>query len=158
MTTGSDVQAKPEGYHTLTPYLYVRDGSAALEFYRDAFGAKELFRMDGPPGKIGHAEMRIGDSPFMLADEVEAWGNRSPLSLGGNGSSLMIYVDNVDEAFQRAVDAGAKVKRPVENQFYGDRAGVIEDPFGHVWTIATHVEDVPPEELERRMKEMMSEA
>ncbi len=158
MAAGSNPRPIPEGYHTITPYLYVRGATEALDFYRRALGAEELFRMDAPDGKIGHAEMRIGDSPFMLADEVEAWGNRSPLSLGGNGSSLMIYVDNVDEAFQRAVDAGAKVKRPVENQFYGDRAGVIEDPFGHVWTIATHVEDVPTEELERRMKEMMSEA
>lgn len=154
----SDVRPVPEGYHSITPYLYVRGGAEALEFYRKALGAEEMFRMEGPPGKIGHAEMRIGDSPFMLADEMEEWGNQSPLTLGGNGSSLMIYVENVDELFQQAVDAGAKVVRPVENQFYGDRSGTVEDPFGHKWTISTHVEDVPPEELDRRMKEMMSQA
>lgn len=157
MAAQSNVEPIPEGYHSITPYLYVRDGAAALDFYGEAFGAEELFRMDGPPGKIGHAEMSIGDSRFMLADEVEEWGNPSPQTLGGNGSSLMVYVEDVDALFQRAVDAGAKEVKPVENQFYGDRSGTIEDPFGHRWTISTHVEDVPPEELERRMEEMMSE-
>lgn len=157
MTTKADVQPVPEGYHTLTPYLTVRDGAAALAFYAEAFGAEELFRMDGPPGKLGHAEMKIGDSPFMLADEVEAWGNRSPETLGGNGTSLMIYVEDADALFRRAIDAGATEVMPVKDHFYGDRSGTVEDPFGHRWTIATHVEDVPPDELARRAKEVMSQ-
>jgi PhnB protein len=149
-------QPIPEGYHTITPYLHVNDGVAALRFYEEAFGAEETFRLDGPPGKIGHAEMRIGDSPFIFADEMEAWGNRSPRTLGGSGFSLMVYVEDVDAAFERAVAAGAKAVMPVENHFYGDRAGTVEDPFGHRWMIATHVEDVPPDEVARRMKEMMA--
>lgn len=157
MAKKSDVQPIPDGYHTLTPYLTVEDGAAALEFYAEAFGAEELFRMDGPDGKIGHAEMKIGDSPFMFADEVEAWGNRSPRSMGGTPTTLMIYVEDVDAVFQRAIDAGATEVMPVKDHFYGDRSGTVEDPFGHRWSIATHVEDVPPDELERRAKEMMSE-
>lgn len=157
MAARSNVQPIPDGYHSLTPHLTVSDGAAALAFYRDALGAVETFRMEGPPGKIGHAEMRIGDSPFMLADEMKEWGNRSPLTLGGNGTSLYVYVEDVDEMFERAVEAGAKVVKPVENHFYGDRAGTIEDPFGHRWTIGTHVEDVSPEEIERRAKEVMSQ-
>lgn len=148
----------PEGYHSITPYLTVRGGAAALDFYRRAFGAAEKYRLEGPDGKIGHAEMRIGDSTFMLADEMEKWGNRSPLSLGGSATTLMVYVEDVDEIFQQAVDAGAEVHRPVENHFYGDRAGTLKDPFGHIWMVATHVEDVPPEEIGRRMKKMMSQA
>lgn len=150
------VQPIPDGYHALTPYLFVRGGKKALEFYRRAFGAEELFHIDAPGGVIGHAEMRIGDSIFMLADEMPNWGNRSPQTLGGNGSSLMIYVEHVDAVFKQAVDAGAKVVRPLENKFYGDRAGTIEDPFGHQWTIATHIEDVPPDELDRRAQEEMA--
>lgn len=157
MATKTDVQPIPDGYHTLTPYLTVEDGATALEFYAEAFGAEELFRMDGPEGKIGHAEMMIGDSPFMLADEMEAWGNRSPRSLGGTPTSLMIYVEDVDAVFQRAIDAGATEVMPVKDHFYGDRSGSVEDPFGHRWSISTHVEDVPPDELERRAKEVMSE-
>jgi PhnB protein len=149
------VKPIPEGYHTLTPYLYVRDGAKALEFYKKAFGAQEMFRMAAQGGKIGHAEIKIGDSIVMLADEMKEWGNRSPQTLGGNGSSLAMYVNDVDATFKRAVDAGAQVKRPVQNQFYGDRSGTIEDPFGHVWTIATHVEDLSPEEIERRGKAEM---
>ena len=144
------IKPLPDGYRTLTPYLYVRDCRAALAFYARALGAKELSRMEWGEGKIGHAEMQIGDSKFMLADEFPDWGIRSPLALGGNGSSLMIYVTDVDAAFQRAVDAGAKIARPLENKFYGDRAGTIEDPFGHQWTIATHIEDVSPAEMARR--------
>lgn len=146
----------PEGYHTLTPYLHIRGAASALDFYQRAFGAKELFRLEGPPGKIGHAEMRIGDSPFMLADEMEEWGNRSPTSLGGTACSFMIYVEDVDAVFAQALEAGATEVRPVTDEFYGDRTGMVEDPFGHRWSIATHVEDVPAEEIERRMKEMMS--
>ncbi len=157
MAKHTKVQPVPEGYHTLTPYLTVRDGAAALPFYAEAFGAEELFRMDGPPGKLGHAEMQIGDSRFMLADEVEAWGNRSPESLGGNGTSLMIYVEDADALFRQAIEAGATEVMPLQDHFYGDRSGTVEDPFGHRWTISTHVEDVPPDELARRAEEMMSQ-
>lgn len=157
MAKTTDVQPIPDGYHTLTPYLTVEDGAAALAFYAEAFGAEELFRMDGPEGKIGHAEMKIGDSTFMFADEVEAWGNRSPHSLGGTPISLMIYVEDVDAVFQRAIDAGATEVMAVKDHFYGDRSGTVEDPFGHQWSISTHVEDVPPDELERRAKKVMSE-
>ena len=152
--TKPTVKPIPDGYHSLTPYIYVRGGIKAIEFYKKAFGAEELFRMEGPPGKIGHAEIRIGDSALMLADEMEEWGNRSPLTLGGNGSSLMIYVKDVDTAFKRAVDAGAKVKRALKDQFYGDRSGTNEDPYGHHWTLATHNQDVSPDELDRRAKHM----
>lgn len=158
MVKTSDVNPIPEDYHTITPYLTVSDAAAALEFYAEAFGAEELYRMDGPEGKIGHAEMKIGDSPFMFADEVEAWGNRSPESLGGTPTSLIIHVEDADAVFQRAIDAGATEIMPVQDHFYGDRSGTVEDPFGHRWSISTHVEDVPPDELERRAKEVMSEA
>ena len=140
----------PEGYHTTTPYLIVSGAAQAIEFYKQVFGATELFRMAAPDGRIGHAELKMGDSIVMLADEVREMGYRSPRALGGSAVSLMLYVDDVDSIFQKAVDAGAKVQRPVADQFYGDRSGTIEDPFGHVWTIATHVEDVPPEEINRR--------
>lgn len=156
MTKQPDVQPIPEGYGALTPYLTVGDAAAALEFYGEAFGAEELFRMDGPPGKIGHAEMKIGEGRFMLADEVEAWGNRSPETLGGTGTSLMMYVEDADAVFRRAIEAGATEVMPVQDHFYGDRSGMVEDPFGHRWMISTHVEDVPPEELDRRAKEAMA--
>lgn len=120
----------PEGYHSLTPYLTVHDAKAAIEFYRDAFGAEELMRMEDD-GKIVHAEIRIGDSPLMLADEFPDWGNTGPKTLGGTASGIMFYVDNVDAVFDRAVAAGATARMPVEDQFYGDRSGQIEDPFGH---------------------------
>jgi PhnB protein len=145
----------PEGYGTLTPYLYVKGAEAAIAFYTEAFGARELFRLDGPGELIGHAEMRLGTSVFMLSDEFEAWGNRSPATLGGTSGQFMIYVDDVDAAFARAVAAGATVLRPVEDQFYGDRSGALLDPFGHHWTLSTRVEDVPVEEMNRRMQEMM---
>ena len=144
-------KAVPEGYHTATPYLIVKGAAQAIDFYKRAFDATELFRMDGPEGRIGHAEIKIGDSVIMLADEAPDMGYRSPRSLGGAAVSTMLYVENVDDRFNRAVAAGAKVQRPLADQFYGDRSGTIEDPFGHVWTIATHVEDVPPAEMKRRM-------
>lgn len=147
------VKAIPDGYHNVTPYLIVDGAAQALEFYQRAFGATELMRMPTPNGKIGHAEMRIGDSPIMLADEMPEMGYRSPRSLGGAGVSLMVYVEDVDRIFKQALDAGAKELHPVRDQFYGDRSGTLQDPFGHVWTIGTHVEDVTPEELERRAKE-----
>jgi len=140
----------PDGYHSVTPYLIVNDGARAIEFYKQAFGATELFRMEGPDGRIGHAEIRIGDSHVMLADEHPQMNARSPQSFGGSPVSLMLYVDDVDTTVGRAVEAGAKLTRPVADQFYGDRTGGVEDPFGHAWYVATHVEDVPPEELKKR--------
>jgi len=140
----------PEGYHSVTPYLVIKGAANALEFYKRAFGATELFRMPTPDGRIGHAEIRIGDSAVMLADEYPEMGHHSPQSLGGAGVSLMIYVERVDNTFKQAIAAGAKELQPLKDQFYGDRSGTVQDPFGHVWTIATHVEDVPAEELRRR--------
>jgi PhnB protein len=145
------VRKIPEGYHSVTPYLVVSGAEKALDFYARAFGAKEKFRL--PMGEvIGHAEILIGDSHVMLADEME--GYRSPRGLGGTPVSLMIYTDDVDAMFARAIAAGAKPLRPVADQFYGDRTGVLEDPFGHVWSIATHVEDVAEDEIARRMAAM----
>lgn len=152
------VKPIPDGYHSVTPYLIVNDGARALEFYQQAFGATEAVRMDAPGGKIMHAEIRIGDSYVMLADECPEMGFRSPQSLGGAAVSLLVYVEDADACFNQAVAAGAKELKPVQNQFYGDRSGTISDPFGHVWTIATHVEDVAPEEMERRVAAMSATA
>lgn len=149
-------QAIPEGFHSLTPYLIVKDAAAAIDFYRAAFGAQELFRMDMPGGKVGHAELQLGDSRIMLADEEPEMCALSPATLGGAGISLMFYVDDVDQAYPRAIAAGAEQVRPVQDQFYGDRSGTLRDPYGHVWTLGTHVEDVPPEELRRRLDALMS--
>ena len=144
------VKPIPEGYHTATPYLIVKDAARAIEFYKKAFGATELMRMPGTGGKIGHAEIKIGDSPIMLADEVPGMGFRSPESLGGSPISILLYVEDVDVVFSEALAAGAKVQRPVADEFYGDRTGGVTDPFGHVWYIATHKEDVSPEEMTKR--------
>lgn len=140
----------PEGYHTATPYLIIKDAAKAVEFYKKAFGAKEMMRMSQPDGRIGHAEIKIGDSPIMLADEFPEMGARSPQSLGGSPVSILLYVEDVDAFAKQAVAAGTKVVRPVKDQFYGDRSGSFEDPFGHQWHIATHVEDVAPEEMHKR--------
>ncbi len=140
----------PDGYHTATPYLIVNDAAQAIEFYKEAFGATELLRMAKPDGKIGHAEIRIGDSTIMLADEFPEMGARSPQSFGGSPVSIFLYVENVDAVFAQTVAAGAVVQRPVADQFYGDRMGGVKDPFGHAWYIATHVEDVSPEEMRKR--------
>ncbi len=145
------VKAKPEGYHSVTPYLIVDGAEEAIRWYTEALGATEMLRLP-MGGKIGHAEIKIGDSMVMLADEFPEMDIRGPKSRGGATSSLMIYVDDVDAAFQRAISKGASQDRPVENQFYGDRSGTLVDPFGHKWTISTHVEDVPEEEMQRRMK------
>src|SRR2546425_10477472 len=142
----------PEGHHTATPYLIVKGAAEALEFYKKAFGARETMRFATPGGQIGHAEIRIGDSIIMLADEYPDMGYRSPQSLGGSPVSILLYVEDVDRWFERAVAAGGKVTRPVADQFYGDRTGTLIDPFGHVWSIATHVEDVSIEEMQRRAK------
>ena len=145
------VQPIPDGYHSVTPYLIVKDAAKALDFYAKAFGAEELMRFPGPGGKVMHAEIKIGDSPIMLADEFPEMGHLGPSSRGGTTVSLMVYVRDVDAAFDKAVKAGGTVVRPVKNQFYGDRSGTLNDPFGHQWTISTHVEDVTPEEMQRRM-------
>jgi PhnB protein len=146
-------QPIPDGYHSVTPYLIVDGAADAIEFYKRAFGAEELFRMQMPDGRIGHAEIKIGDSPVMLADEFPENDARGPKSRGGAGVHLMLYVPDVDETFKRALAAGATELEPLVNQFYGDRSGKLRDPYGHIWMVATHVEDVPPEELERRARE-----
>jgi PhnB protein len=150
------VKPLPEGYHTLTPYLVVNGAAAALDFYARAFGAVELYRLQDPTGKVGHAEMRIGDSHFMLADEFPEMGAVSPKSQSGHSISLLVYLPDVDDAFRRAIAAGATEVRPVQDQFYGDRSGTLIDPFGHQWSLATHVADVTPEEMERRYAELMA--
>ncbi len=148
----------PEGYRTATPYLIVKGAADAIEFYKRAFGATEMLRMADPQGRVGHAEIRIGDSVIMLADEHPSMGYRGPRSLGGSTVSILLYLEGVDKVFERAVEAGARGLRPVTDQFYGDRSGTLEDPFGHVWTVATHVEDVPPEEMRRRAEAAMRSA
>jgi PhnB protein len=147
----------PEGYHTLTPYLAVDDATAAIEFYQRAFGAKERVRMHGPDGMIAHAELEIGDSKVMLADPFPQASTRPPKELGGTSVGVFVYVANVDEVFQQAVDAGATATMEPDDQFWGDRFGSVTDPFGHSWQISTHVEDVPPEEMEKRSNEWMSQ-
>ena len=151
------VSSTPAGYHTLTTYLTVRNGVKAIEFYKSVFGAVEVMRMAMPDGKLAHAELKIGDSFIMLADENLDWGNCSPESLGGSTNGMMIYVPDCDAVFTKAVAAGATVKRPLENQFYGDRTGTVVDPFGQVWTISTHVEDVPHDEMQSRFAEMLKQ-
>jgi PhnB protein len=152
----ADVKSIPDGYPRVTPYLAIDGAGAAIEFYKKVFGAEERMRMPGPDGKIGHAELTFGDSLIMLADEFPDMGHRGPKSLGGTPVIISVYVENVDDVFERAVEEGATELRAIENQFYGDRTGQFEDPFGHRWSIATHVEDVPPAELEKRAAEMMS--
>ena len=144
----------PEGYHSVTPYLYVGEAARAIEFYQKVFGAKELFRIDAPGGKIGHAEIMIGDSHIMLADECHEMDERSPQTIGGSAVGLLLYVEDVDAVAESAVSAGATLLEPLEDKFYGDRMGKLRDPFGHIWAIATHKEDVSPEELERRAAAM----
>jgi PhnB protein len=152
------VRPIPEGYHSVTPYLIVDDANAAIDFYTRAFGATEKFRLP-MGGTIGHAELQIGDSVVMLADEFPERDIRGPKARGGATSSLMIYVDDVDRVFQRAIDAGGKVEgEGVKDQFYGDRSGTLIDPFGHKWTVATHVEDVPEDELQRRMQQFSKQS
>jgi PhnB protein len=147
----------PEGYHTLSTYLAVDDAAGAIEYYAKAFGAKELGRMDAPGGKVGHAEMQLGDSRIMLADAFPQSSTRPPKELGGTSASLFMYVEDVDAVVKQAVDAGATVTMEVADQFWGDRFGTITDPFGHVWSIATHIEDVPPDEMAERSRKAMAE-
>jgi PhnB protein len=144
----------PDGYHSVTPYLIVSGAAQALNYYKTAFGAKERMRFAGPDGKIGHAEIEIGDSLVMLADEHPQMGVKSPQTIGGTPVGICLYVENVDAVFKQAIAAGGKEERPLTNQFYGDRSGTLIDPFGHKWTVATHMEDVSPEEMTRRMAAM----
>ena len=150
------VKPVPEGYRTVTPYLFVDDGPAALEFYETVFGAVERMRMDWGEDKIGHAEFEIGDSLVMLASEFPELSALSPKSVGGTPVAIALHVEDADAVFSRAVREGAEVIRPVENQFFGDRSGVFRDPFGHQWSVSTHVEDVSPEEMERRSREILA--
>ena len=151
----SRIKEIPKGFHTVTPYLTVNDSARAIDFYKRAFGAQELYRVDGPDGKIAHAEIKIGDSIVMLSDEMPGW-SRSPQSLGGTAVNLFLYVKDVDGVFTRAIAAGAKVAMPLSDMFWGDRFGQVTDPFGHIWSLATHKEDVPLEELRERTKVAMA--
>ena len=148
------VKPIPDGYHTVTPYLIVKGAARAIEFYKEVFGATELMRLAGPDGRVGHAELRLGDSTIMLADEHPEVDARGPRTVGGTPVSLLLYVEDVDNRFNKALAAGAVQRRPVQDQFYGDRNGTLEDPFGHVWTLAKHIEDVSPEEMTRRIAAM----
>jgi PhnB protein len=146
----------PDDYPRVTPYLYVDRAAAAIDFYCSVLGAKERMRMAGPDGRIGHAELDLGDSMIMLADESPDIDVRGPRAIGGTPISLHVYVEDADVVFDRAIQAGARVLRPIENQFYGDRSGQFEDPFGHRWNVATHIEDVPPDEMETRASAAMA--
>lgn len=148
----------PKGYHNVTPYLVIKGAAKAIDYYKDVFGATVVVRMDGPGGTVGHAELQIGDSRFMLADENPQMGNRSAESIGGSPVSLYVYLPDCDKIVDKAVAGGAKVLKPVADQFYGDRSGFIQDPFGHLWGIATHVEDVSETEMKERMKKVMQAA
>jgi PhnB protein len=150
------VQAIPEGYHSLTPYIEIEDAAEAIEFYKRAFGARERGRMDAPGGKIGHAELEIGDSLLMVADPFPQSTISTAKDLGRTTVNLFLYVEDADAVVQQAVNAGATVTRPVENKFWGDRFGIVTDPYGHTWSIGTHVEDVSPQEMEERSKAAMS--
>jgi PhnB protein len=146
----------PEGYHSATPYLTVNDAARAIDFYKRAFNAQEIMRMDGPPGKIAHAELQIGDSKLMLSDEMPGGSCRSPQSVGGTTAGVFLYVQDVDSIFKQAVSAGAKAEMPPADMFWGDRFGKLVDPFGHSWSLATHIEDVAPAEMAKRGKEAMA--
>jgi len=149
-------QPIPQGYHSVTPYLTVKDAARAIDFYQRAFGAKEVMRMNGPEGKITHAELKIGGSMIMLADEMPGNNSKSPQSLGGTTVGIFLYTEDVDHVFRQAVSAGAKVEMPLDDMFWGDRYGKVTDPFGHSWSLATHKEDVAPEEMKKRAKEAMA--
>jgi PhnB protein len=150
------VKPVPDGYHTLTPFLTVRDAVKAIEFYKQAFGAEQRGVMKGPDGKVMHAELKIGDSIIMLSDEFPDFGAKSPESIGGSAMGLHIYLDGVDAAFERAVKAGAEVEMPVADQFWGDRYGKLKDPFGHKWSIGTHIKDLSMDEMKKGMDEAMA--
>ena len=151
------VPFQARGYHSLTPYLFVAGAAEAIDYYTQIFGARELYRLNGPGGKVAHAELQIGDSRFMLAEEHPEIGARSPHTIGGSPSMLLLYVEDVDALFARAIAAGAKPLRAIQDQFYGDRTGALADPFGHQWTLATHKEDVSPEEMTQRFEQMVKQ-
>jgi len=148
------VKPIPEGYNSVTPYLSLKGASAAIEFYKEAFGAMEMFRLPMPNGDIGHAEIKIGDSNIMLADDCAEGGMHNPKALSGSTVGLMLYVEDVDATYAKAISLGAKEIRPVQDQFYGDRTGTLEDPYGHIWFIGTHIEDLTPEEIDKRAQAM----
>jgi PhnB protein len=148
----------PSNYPRVSPYLIVDGAAEAISFYETVLGATQRMRMDGPDGRVGHAELDVGDSVIMLADENPDMGARSPRTIGGTPVSIHVYLEDVDAAFDRALQSGAKSLRPLEDRFYGDRSGALEDPFGHHWDLSTHVEDVPPEEMSRRAREAMGTA
>jgi PhnB protein len=154
----SKVSHIPQGYSSITPYLIIKGAAQAIDYYKKVFGATELVRMNGPDGKVGHAELEIGNSRIMLADENPGMGqgHTSPATIGSSPVSIYLYIPDVDNVVERAVKAGAKLVKPVQDQFYGDRSGFVQDPFGHFWGIATHIEDVAPQELERRMRKMQA--
>jgi PhnB protein len=152
----SNVKPIPEGYQSVTPYLTQKNTDEAIRFYERAFGAKEVMRLSTPEGGVAHAEIQIGNSRLMMADESPVYGNKSPETLGGSPSAYLIYVEDVDSVFERAVQAGAKVKRPVADQFYGDRVGTVIDPFGYQWSIGTHKEEVSIPEMQKRMEKMFA--
>lgn len=154
----SNVKPVPEGYRSVTPYLFIRDAASAISYYKLVFGATEIMRMPSPDGKVMHAELKFGDSVVMLGEENPKVGALSPQSIGGSAGCLNLYLGDVDAVVQKAVDAGAKVVRPVKDQFYGDRSGSVIDPFGHIWSVATHIEDVTPEEMRKRAAAAMSQA
>lgn len=154
----AEVKPIPDWYRRVTPYLYIRGAAEAIDYYKNVFGAKERMRMPGPNGRIMHAELQFGDSIVMLADENPEMGARSPETVGGSSSSLHLYVENVDSTVQNAIKAGGKLVREVKDQFYGDRSGTIVDPFGHIWSVASHIEDVSPEEMKKRMTQMSQAA
>ena len=154
----SKVNYIPKGYNSVTPYLVIKGAAKAIDYYKNIFGATVLVRMDSPDGKVGHAELQIGDSRIMLADENLGMGNRSAESIGSSPVSLYVYLPDCDKVVEKAVAEGAKILKPVQDQFYGDRSGFIQDPFGHLWGIATHVEDVSETEMKERMKKVMQAA
>lgn len=148
------VKAIPAGHHTVTPYLAIKNAVQALDFYKKAFGATEVNKLIMPDGRLGHAEIRLGDSIIMMADEFPEYGGKSPQTLGGTPVNIHLYVEDVDAFFKNAVAAGAKERKPIKDQFYGDRSGQLEDPYGHLWWVATHKEDVSPQEMQKRVQAM----
>ena len=155
--TSAAKRGVPAGFSTVTPHLVIRDAVQAIEFYKKAFGAKESVRMDGPDGKIMHAEIKIGDSHLFLGEEMPEWGSKSPLMLGGTGATIHLYVDDADALFNQAVAAGAQIKMPLMDQFWGDRYGKLVDPYGHDWSVATHLEDLSPAEMKKRQEVAMAQ-
>jgi PhnB protein len=154
----SNVKPIPDGHHTVAPYLAIKSAVGALEFYKKAFGATETYKLIVPDGRLGHAELRLGDSLIMLSDEFPEFGGKAPEALGGSPVSIHLYVEDVDAFVKRAVAAGARVLKPVADQFYGDRSGQLEDPYGHLWWVAAHKEDVAPEEMQKRVRALFARA